>query len=235
MTTGTTGTTRSFKWWMIPLGLLVIAALVFAIIGFRSKVGHIAWSNIVAPGEWFKGEQGEPEVQTEGEPEVQTEGEPEVQTEANPADDNPILPDMPGSDIHTQWVGDIAFQGWKGQVNFPNDLVQEMVDSEHVYSLHKINAEDNEMIFLITWGNDIKNVAGAWIVNEYNVENFNWDYDSPEDFFDRFVEEIQDWTAPNSISEDDTIEKSTTVDITIFIGTNDFDAEEPYAEFEYTK
>jgi hypothetical protein len=107
-----------------------------------------------------------------------------------------------------------------------------MVKSEHVYSLHQIDAYDETMTFLVTWGQDVSSIEGAWIVNEYNVEDFDWDSNSPEEFYDRFVEEIVDWTVPNSVQQDTTISKGTNLQISIFFGTN---SKTPYYEFQYTK
>jgi hypothetical protein len=215
--------------WKVLLGFIALILGIFAVIGFKEKVGHPAWQS----GEWFTDTETETNSVAEREV-VSTEEDSEVEKAETPEDtDDPILPDVPSSDLHTSWVGDISFIGYKGQVSYPNDkYIQEMVESNHVFSFHQIDAYDDNMIFIVTWDKDLEDMEGSWYTNEYFVENFDWDQNSPEEFYDRFVEEIEDWTVPNSIKEDTTIVSGTTVHATIFFGTQ---AEDAYYEFDYTK
>jgi hypothetical protein len=217
---------------LIVVSVIVGGAIVFfALAGFGVFVGRPAWEK----GQWF-------DQTAEVDNPMQDPGMDVVHAETPDGDedsgidndtDDPILPDMPTSDIHTSWIGDISFIGYKGQWAYPpNDYIDGMVNSDHVYSLHQIDAYDEEMIFIVTWGEDIRDVDGQWYTNEYDVQNFNWDKNSPEQFFDRFVEEIRDWTVPNSIKEDSTFPSGTTIHVTIFFGTG---AQSPYHSFNYTK
>lgn len=218
-------------WKKVLIGIGATILIIFAIVGFVAKIGRPAWVG----GDWTTRSVAEAKVEaTEEETKtvLPTKEDSSENTTVLVSEKNPILPDMPGTDLHTSWVGDIAFIGWKGQVTFPHPLQDEMLLSEHVFSLHRIDAYDEEMIFVVTWGNDVQNIEGAWFTNEYDVENFDWDVNSPEEFFNRFVEEIVDWTVPNSIQKDSTISVGTTVHISIFFGT---DAKSPYHTFSYTK
>jgi hypothetical protein len=211
----------------VLFGIIIFVIFAFAIVGCNITVGRPAWN----PGIWF--EKSDVDNQIEGPVGNNQVSNDSVGNDSAVAEKvAPILPDMPGTDLHTYWESDINFVGWKGLVSFPHPLQDEMVASEHAFSLHQIDAEDENMIFVVTWGDDARNVEGAWYVNEYFVENFDWNENSPEDFYDRFVEEIEDWTVPNSVKEDTTIPSGTSLHIEIFFGTQ---AQKPYYEFEFTK
>jgi hypothetical protein len=249
---------KDLHWiWKVAIGLILFVMIAFAVVGCAITVGRPAWN----PGTLFQQEVEDPVVE-KPEVEDPVVEDPVVEKPVvedpvvekpvvekpvvedpvvekpvveDPVVENtvkPILPDMPGSDLHTHWIGDIRFSGWKGQVSFPHPSQDDMVTSNHAYSLHQISADDKEMVFVVTWGEDSQAIEGEWFVNEYNVENFDWDENSPEQFFDRFVREIQDWTVPKSIDNDTTIPVGTTLHITIFFGTS---MEKPYYSFEYTK